>query len=50
MHPGHAQPNAPRPPSADGVEVVDVPYELSRDWDEAFAWSYGQRFRNVGCG
>ena len=34
----------PLPPAA------DVARTLTDEWDEAFSWSYGQRFWNVGCG
>jgi hypothetical protein len=30
---------------------IDVNVEpLGSDWDDAFAWSYGRRVWNVGCG
>lgn len=38
------------PPRDDGPEIVDVPRALDDDWDDVFAWSYGQRFWNLGCG
>jgi hypothetical protein len=49
------RPAAERPPVAqaapgDRLEVVGVTRELGKEWDEAFAGSYGQRFWNIGCG
>jgi len=40
----------PTAPADEGLEVVDLPRGLDDEWDETFAWSYGQRFWNVGCG
>lgn len=41
----------PRDPDAVAEFVVaDVSRELAADWDDAFAWSYGQRYWNIGCG
>lgn len=37
-------------PTPQGLEVADVARDLDPEWDDVFAWSYGQRLWNVGCG
>ena len=48
-------PESAEPPSdtarpVAALVVGDVSRDLADDWDDAFAWSYGQRYWNIGCG
>lgn len=44
------EPTGAAAPATPEFEVVDLPQGLSDDWDDVFAWSYGPRFWNIGCG
>lgn len=48
--PEPAEPPREAPGPVEEFAVVDVPRELADDWNDVFAWSYGQRFWNIGCG
>ena len=37
-------------PPDSGLEPRDVARALEPDWDDVFAWSYGPRLWNLGCG
>jgi len=44
------RPRTPSTTSDPGLEPRDVARELDPDWDDVFAWSYGPRLWNLGCG
>ena len=44
------RPRTPVTTSETGLESRDVARTLDPDWDDVFAWSYGPRLWNVGCG
>jgi hypothetical protein len=46
-----AAPASPRPhTSASSRGADDGAPALDQEWDEVFAWSYGPRTWNLGCG
>lgn len=40
------QPQAP----IEAHQIVEIGRGLPDEWDDVFAWSYGPRFWNIGCG
>jgi hypothetical protein len=49
MDPDGRFPEEP-PRLAAGDDAAGGLSDLDGEWDEAFVWSYGRRFWNVGCG